>query len=301
MHIKASVLAWAGLELATVATAQNNTSQCHDYVILSTRGTFEVQGPSIGFPNMIAWTLGNVTGSVERDTVYPAAKNQTYYFGANDIVSYIDSSLESCPNQKYAVLGYSQGASASGAALHNYTDPNSAGYKAIKAVLVIGNPYKIPNEDSDVSQDGSTSNRGFRGVLYNETGPDAYGNGIPDIYYSDGKLLDICYDKDPVCAPGMQNTNISAHVQYGVSESVQEMGAKFLISKLTATNTTSNSTDPTTSSGASGNSSTGSATGTSTTAASSSTTSKSGSVISIQLPTSMFAMVLALMTGVVAM
>ena len=49
---------------------QNSTSQaCQDYVLISTRGTFEAQGPSFGFIDMIAWTLGNITGGIERDTV----------------------------------------------------------------------------------------------------------------------------------------------------------------------------------------------------------------------------------------
>lgn len=282
MRIRSSVLAGFGVGFATVA-AQNNTTECHNYVILSTRGTYERQGPSIGFGRMIAWTIGNLTGGAERDTVYPAEQNQTYYFGANDVVQYIDSAIESCPNQKYALLGYSQGASVTGAALHNYTNTDSPGYKAIKAVLVIGNPYKIPNKDSDVNQDGGTSNRDIRGGLHNETGPDAYGNGIPDLFYADGKLLDICYDKDPICAIGMKDANVDAHGLYGASDSVQEMGAKFLISKLSARNTTSTTTGG----------------GASTTSAIT-ILGKSGAVMGKQLPTYMFAMVLALTIGIAA-
>ncbi|CAF9908435.1 MAG: hypothetical protein GOMPHAMPRED_006162 [Gomphillus americanus] len=283
--------------------AQDAASTCNNYVIISTRGTFEHQGPSIGFKDMIAWTLGNVTGGVEYDTVYPAAQNQTFYLGTDDVVRYIDAGVQSCPDQRYLLLGYSQGASVTDAALYNYTDPESAGYKAIAAVLLIGNPYKIPDKVNDVDQLGGSSNRQLRGSLYNTSLPVGYGNGIPEVFYTSNKLIDICYENDPVCAPQSAHANLTAHILYGGSLAVQNMGTRFLVSKLGgATTNSTNGTSPTTS--ASGSSGSSIPVSTSTPSSTSSTTvptgPASGLAVAVQMPALWTTIGLALVSAFLA-
>lgn len=46
------------------------------------------------------------------DTVYPAAPDasqQTTFIGSNDIANFIQTGLQACPLQRYALPGYSQG------------------------------------------------------------------------------------------------------------------------------------------------------------------------------------------------
>lgn len=234
MHFNAASIA---LGVAVTAVAATNSTVCHDYVLISIRGTYELQGPSIGFKGMINSTLLAIPGGIEYDAVYPAAANQTSYLGAEDVVAYIDSGLVSCPKQRYAILGYSQGAAATSQTLYNYTDPSSAGYKAIKAVLVIGNPVHHPNATLNVDQDGGDTTRQYPGSEYNPAHNTSL--GIPPIYYTNGELLDICYDADIVCAPAYPNSSFTSHLKYGSTQSVQDMGAKFLISRLGGNSTSS--------------------------------------------------------------
>ncbi|KAF2153639.1 carbohydrate esterase family 5 protein, partial [Myriangium duriaei CBS 260.36] len=207
------------------ATAQS----CKNYVIISTRGTYELQGPSIAFPGMINATLAAIANGVEYDTVYPAAANQTYYFGTNDIVNYIKAGLASCPDQRYVLLGYSQGAIATNVALQNFTDAsNTQVYDAIRAVLVVGNPAHIAGSNANYDEFGTTLTRNYNGSYY------VRGTGfIPDVFYKDHKVLDICHTKDSVCAPTYPNaTFVPDHLLYGTTPQVQTEGAAFIISQL---------------------------------------------------------------------
>ena len=87
---------------------------CHDYVLINSRGTGEPQGESIGFKEMISEVLATLPNGVRYDTVYPAAPDltqQTTFIGSSDIENEIQQGLQACPEQKYALLGYSQGMS----------------------------------------------------------------------------------------------------------------------------------------------------------------------------------------------
>lgn len=214
------------IALALAATA--NAQTCHDYVLISTRGTTEPQGPSIGFKGMINTTLATIPNGIEYDTVYPASTNLTGAFvGKADVVRYINAGLASCPQQKYALLGYSQGASVTDFALHNFTYPSSAAYNAIKAVVVIGNPGHVPNAAGNVDQNGTDATTNFTGPYYLD------GTGaIPNIYYNNSKVLDICWTGDLVCAYNGTFGIKPEHLYYGITPRVQKMGSDFLISKL---------------------------------------------------------------------
>ncbi|KAJ4355721.1 uncharacterized protein N0V89_003741 [Didymosphaeria variabile] len=201
---------------------------------------------------MINQTFAAIPGGIEYDAVYPAAANQTAYFGADDVTRYMNNGLQNCPQQQYAILGYSQGASATMLTLNNITDPSSAAYKAIKAVLVVGNPYHVAGASVNVDENGGNATKNFPGVVYNANS--AGSRGIPQIYYDNGELVDICHTEDSICAPAYPNASfIPGHIQYG-KQNVQDMGAKFLIERLGG-----NSTNPSATSTATG--STGSPTG----------------------------------------
>lgn len=122
---------------------------------------------------------------------------------------YITSGLSSCPSQKYALLGYSQGAvllslvfdslltlikfgeRVGAAATTDYlktVSTTSAAGQAIKAVFVIGNPERLPGKQSNVDQTGgqlTATAIGLEGTLANA--------GIPSSWDTSGKILDVCY------------------------------------------------------------------------------------------------------------
>lgn len=223
-------LAVTALPLLVTAAPLDARDACNAYVILDTRGTNEPQGPSVGFTDMKKQTLAAAPGGTTYNVVYPAGMDTEAQGGA-DIVRYINAGLSACPDQKYITLGYSQGATAVAIALNSYP-PGSAGYDAISAALVIGNPTKIPNKMSNVDQVGGGSTNGTTGVY-----TDGSRAKLPETWYQSGKLLDICFKDDLVCN-GLTPTAVLNlfinHLVYGFTQSVQDVGAKFLIPRLQA-------------------------------------------------------------------
>jgi pimeloyl-ACP methyl ester carboxylesterase len=179
---------------------------------------------------MINQTLTAVPGGIEYDTVYPAGDN-TQDLGTEDILRYIHAGIAACPSQKYVLLGYSQGATSTAAALNNITDTTSAAYKAIKAAVVIGNPGHVANQTANYDQNGGKATNQFNGV-YNGRADIAL---ISPVWYNSGKLRDICYVNDLVCV-GLTPSALLAlfipHLLYGSTPSVQEQGSDFIIPLL---------------------------------------------------------------------
>lgn len=215
--------------LASCAVGAPAVQDCHDYVLISARGTGELQGPSFGFLGMIKQTLSQVPGGVEYDVVYPAAPDltqQTTFIGAKDIEKHVNNGFRSCPNQKYALMGYSQGATVVLEAFQNL-DGTAAGDQ-IKAVVLIGNPYQVKNQQSTVDQNGGSFTRKFDGILLPLAGTLNLQPKLPQ----NGDALNICFIGDPVCTGVEFAISSPAHLAYGLSPAVQNMGAKHLIAKL---------------------------------------------------------------------
>jgi hypothetical protein len=141
------------LPLMVAASLLSHRTACSNYVIISARGTYEAQGPSKAFAGMINQTLAAIPGGIEYDTAYPAGDN-TQDLGTRDILRYVYAGIAACPGQKYVLLGYSQGATATAAALNNIIDTTSTAYKAIKAVVVVGNPGHVANQTANHDQNG---------------------------------------------------------------------------------------------------------------------------------------------------
>jgi hypothetical protein len=217
------------LPFITIASPLEARQPCSNYVLLDTRGTNEPQGPSVAFPGIENQTLAAVPGGTTYNVVYPAGMDTEGQGGA-DIVCYINAGLSSCPSQKYALLGYSQGAVAVAIALSSYP-PGSPGFNAISAALVVGNPTKIANKKSNVDQLGGGSTNWTTGVYTN----DPNRAKLPEVWYESGKLLDVCYQDDLVCngltPTALLNFGVN-HGKYGSTQSVQDIGARFLISRL---------------------------------------------------------------------
>lgn len=206
-----------------VLTTALQQATCNSYVLISTRGTNEAQGHSKAFPSLISQVLAKIPGGLEYDTVYPAVDGSAQ-MGTDAIVSYINNGTKNCPSQRYVLLGYSQGAIASAGALAVFNDTTSAAYKAIRAVVTVGNPAHKAGQAADVDEAGGTTTKPFFGFLY------LLVDRIPDLWYTSGKVLDICYQNDLVCVgatPGSILNGGQAHQLYGTTASVQNIGAAF--------------------------------------------------------------------------
>ncbi|RCI13537.1 hypothetical protein L249_5546, partial [Ophiocordyceps polyrhachis-furcata BCC 54312] len=202
---------------------------CHNYVLISARGTRETAGPSLGFTDMIRLTLAKAPGGIEYDVRYPAKGDITQLttlIGVADIRRRIEQGLALCPKQQYAILGYSQGATASLAALREMR--GSEAERAIRAVVLLGNPYQVPGQSSTVDELGGSSTRNRTGALLKLV-PSI---GLSAEWDASGKVLNICYGGDPICSGYGPDTQGKEHVLYGFTESVQYIGAKFLIDRL---------------------------------------------------------------------
>lgn len=222
------ILASALLALPLFSTATPLKSPCHDYILINTRGTLEPQGESAGFHTMIASILHSIPGGVSYNTRYPADLTQhTTPVGSKDIISLIEQGTAACPAQKYALLGYSQGATVTNEVLQHFA-PWSAEGEKIKGVVLIGNPYHLPNKLGNVDEKCGFSTVGASGI---GLGSEPY--EIPDGWYASGKVRDICFTNDQVCN-GVNFGNIfsGTHLKYGSDESVQRCGASFVAGRL---------------------------------------------------------------------
>ena len=177
---------------------------------------------------MIKLTLGTMKNGIEHDIVYPASPQfaTSTIAGATAGTKYINDGIAACPNQTYAILGYSQGAAATIIGTAKFT-PDTAAYDAIKGILVIGNPGHKPFQATNVDENGGLLTDGYFGSAYDG------GVRFPDFWYQSTKLLDICHTGDSVCAPDYVNSSFNQHLMYGSSIGLQTRGTVFLRSQLT--------------------------------------------------------------------
>lgn len=141
-----------------------------------------LKGPSRSFIDVVNNTLAKVPNGFEYDTVYPAGDDQNTTLAVKDIITAIDDGLERCPHQVYVLLGYSQGATATLDTL-NSNNLSAEARDAIKAVILVGNPYRKPNQDSNAGGFGSDDAKGIGAA--NE-------KSIPENFDDSGKVLDFC-------------------------------------------------------------------------------------------------------------
>ncbi|MFJ7219340.1 cutinase family protein [Amycolatopsis sp. NPDC098790] len=188
-------LAAAGLAVATAPVA--SAAPCTDVDVPVARGTFE------------PGTLGFIVG----DPVYQAVQNQlrprslsgyrvdypadlgepaSVQKGNTDLVNHVKAQAAACPQQRFVLVGYSQGA--------NVVD-NSLGISSDGAV--VGGPIvaTIPAELAPR----------IAAVLLFGNPIRAIGRQVTGTYQS--RTKDYCADGDPICQAG--GANFLAHLSYG--------------------------------------------------------------------------------------
>jgi cutinase len=208
----AAALAATGTALAgaPARAASTAATTCSAVDVVFARGSGELPGLGItGSPFVSALTSDLAGTSVSSYAVnYGAALDQsTAGAGATDLTNHVTSVAASCPNTRFVLGGYSQGASVTDIALGiptllgtgNVIPTALAG--RVAAVVVFGNPLAL------------------------------YGEHIPTASALYGaKAKEFCNLGDPVCGNG---ANILAHLTYGTDGSATS-GAAFAAAEVKA-------------------------------------------------------------------
>ncbi|MDQ1050766.1 cutinase family protein [Streptomyces sp. V4I2] len=184
-----------GAGLATVSAPTATAAPCTDVEVVSARGTFEpgTLGFIVGDPVYSALQkkiTGKTLSSYGVD--YPANLSLTSAAQGNrDLVDHVTSQAAACPNQRFILVGYSQGA--------NVVD-NSIGISSAGAV--VGSPI--------VASISAALEPKVSAVLLFGNPIRAIGKSVTGTYQS--RTLDICAGGDPVCESGGGDTG--AHLSY---------------------------------------------------------------------------------------
>lgn len=202
-------LAAAGLAVATAPVAA--AAPCTDVDVPVARGTFE--------PGTLGFIVGDPVYQAVQDRLrprsvsgyrvdYPADLGEpaSVQKGNTDLVDHVKAQAAACPQQRFVLVGYSQGA--------NVVD-NSLGISSDGAV--VGGPIvaTIPAELAPR----------VAAVLLFGNPIRAIGRQVTGTYQS--RTKDYCADGDPICQPG--GANFLAHLSYGGDASD---AAAFAASKL---------------------------------------------------------------------
>jgi cutinase len=183
---------------------------CAPVEVIAARGTGELPTGSFimgGLTNGIARQVG---GSVYQVN-YPASvdyvngPNQ----GAADALNHLKAKAAACPQQKYVLNGYSEGAMVMTVLMQRLPADLQP---RVAAVVLYGNPYYKSSSPAAAGSAKGTAN----GIM-----PLA---GIPAGFAA--RTKDFCATGDPVCGAG---ANVMAHVSYGT---YQADGIAFAVAKV---------------------------------------------------------------------
>ncbi|MFE7761391.1 cutinase family protein [Streptomyces sp. NPDC057438] len=198
MRIRLSLAALSlvgGAGLAAVSAPTATAAACTDIDVVSARGTFEpgTLGFIVGDPVYAALQKKIAGKSLSSYKVnYPADLSPTSAAqGNSDLVNHVRSQAASCPNQRFILVGYSQGA--------NVVD-NSIGISSAGAV--VGSPI--------VATIPAALEPRVSAVLLFGNPIRAIGKSVTGTYQS--RTIDFCAAGDPVCENG--GGDVGAHLGY---------------------------------------------------------------------------------------
>ncbi|MEU0178774.1 cutinase family protein [Streptomyces massasporeus] len=184
-----------GAGLATLSAPPAMAVACSDVEVVAARGTLEpgTLGFIVGDPVYSALQKKAAGKNVTSYKVnYPADLSPTSAAQGNlDLVNHVKSQAAACPNQKFVLVGYSQGA--------NVVD-NSIGISSAGAV--VGSPI--------VATLPAAVEPKVAAVLLFGNPIRALGKSVTGTYQS--RTLDLCAKGDPVCESG--GGDVGAHLSY---------------------------------------------------------------------------------------
>lgn len=160
--------------------------------LIDARGTLEPQGPSLMFQLALQRILSNSTNVTSHSVIYPAALDQNTTLGSDYLAHYIHSGLQDCPDQKYLLFGYSQGATV---VLQSLEKLCARAADAVVSVVLVGNPFRVPGKLSNINSEGNYDNR----TAYGRFAAQAQGtnDSVPVLSATldqSGRAKDICLD-----------------------------------------------------------------------------------------------------------
>ncbi|KAJ6022735.1 uncharacterized protein N7446_013087, partial [Penicillium canescens] len=198
-------------------TAPEEARRCASYKLIDARGTAEPQGVSTMFYPMIKDILANTTGGVSQPVEYPAGAEQNTTSGEKF---------------NYALFGYSQGATLMLKALDQLDVPALC---FVKSVILVGNPYRIPNKLSNVNGTAQRDHAHSVGMfalsaIQNNSTVPQLSTGMDQ----SGKVLDYCLEGDGVCSyDNACSCRLPAgHLSYGLVDAVQNTAFNHVVSRI---------------------------------------------------------------------
>ncbi|MEU1267739.1 cutinase family protein [Streptomyces sp. NPDC005799] len=184
-----------GAGLATLSQPAASAATCSDIDVVAARGTFEpgTLGLIVGDPVYSALQKKLTGKSLSSYAVnYPADLSLTSAAQGNaDLVNHVDAQAAACPNQRFVLVGYSQGA--------NVVD-NSIGISSAGAV--VGSPI--------VATLPAAVEPRVAAVLLFGNPIRALGKSVTGTYQS--RTIDFCAKGDPICENG--GGDVLAHLGY---------------------------------------------------------------------------------------
>lgn len=211
--------------------------ECSPYLVITARGTGEPSRGQLLSP--VAKAISEARpGEVERlDLDYPADSDvkEGGTVGARTLIDTLNVQTDTCDEQRFILLGYSQGALVVGDALSapearlvggTVGEVSEAAAERVFAVVFYGNPRFVGSEPFDY---GSYSPQ-LNGILPRPPGSlDAYAD----------RLRDYCVAGDFVCQSSL-DLDEGPHVEYYTNGMPQD-GAAFVITRLDPPRDTSSS------------------------------------------------------------
>lgn len=156
---------------------------CSDYHLITIRGTLEPQGPSIALNSVTDTVMDELPNGTTYDVVYPANIFQDVNDAVDDALRELNNKIEQCDDTQFALLGYSQGASA---VLETLERLSVEATEKVDAVLLLGNPYRREGLKSNAEGFGSENANGILSAIpFTRLSSD---------WDDSGKVLDICIE-----------------------------------------------------------------------------------------------------------
>jgi cutinase len=182
---------------------------CSPLEVIAARSSLEAQGRSVVIDPITARLRRDVPAVSAYPVRYPASADfaTSVPAGAGDLVDHLVAQAAACPDQRFVVMGHSQGAMV---VQHSFAVIPDALFDRVVAVAIFGSPYY--KADSPAS----------RGPAKKAMG--TYPGREPARW--EAKTISFCNEKDIVCGAG---TDVATHYDY--ARYADEV-ARFVTAKL---------------------------------------------------------------------
>lgn len=203
--------------------------ECLPYLVITARGTGEPHRGQLLSPVSRAIAEARPDQAVREDLDYPADTdvNGGASLGVRTLVTMLNLQAQTCPEQKFVLLGYSQGALVVGDALSepaarfvgtkaDELRPEAAA--AVSAIVFYGDPRFVGVEQ-------------FNEGSYDEARDGLLPRPVGALEQFADRLRDYCVSDDFICQATTADLDEAGHVEY-FDNGMQQDGAAFAITKL---------------------------------------------------------------------